>query len=100
MHQAPDILALARKAPVMYNELEMLHQREQQIPGSVQYTIYRYRKVPQFEVDDMGMLIYHRVGAKSNENYLELRFCISGNMYCQNQEEDCAHCRHQYSNFC
>lgn len=92
MHEAPDILALARKAPVMQNELELMHQKEQQIPGSVQYTIYRYRKTSQWEVDDTGMLVYHRIEPKSANNYIELRFCISGNMYCRQQPSTCDKC--------
>lgn len=100
MHQAPDILSLARKAPVMFNELELLQYREQQIPGSVQYTIHRYRRQSQFEVDDMGMLVYHRVEKNSKENYLELRFCISGNTYCRQKEIECDNCRFSLSSSC
>jgi len=93
MHQAPDILSLARKAPVMHDELELMHQKGQQIPGSVQYTMYRYRKVPQWDIDDLGMLVYHRVEPKSSQNYIELRFCISGNMYCREKVSECNNCK-------
>ena len=53
MFQSPDILSIARKAPVMYNELELLYQKDQQIPGSVHYTIHRYRKNIAFEIDEL-----------------------------------------------
>lgn len=94
MQEATEILELARKEPVMYNELELLHERSQSIPGSVQYTIYRYRKMPQWGVEDVGMLVYNREGAKHKNNYLELRFCLTGNVYCQEKETACRHCKY------
>jgi AraC family transcriptional regulator len=95
-----EILEIARKGPVMYNELELLQQKEQVIPGSVQYSIYRYRKIPQWEVDDIGTLVYNRVDHKNSENYLELRFCISGNTYCRQKETECNQCRMNLTRSC
>ena len=37
MHQPPDILSLAYKQPVMQDALDLLQEKERQIPGSVQY---------------------------------------------------------------
>ncbi|GAO41792.1 helix-turn-helix domain-containing protein [Flavihumibacter petaseus] len=100
MTQPAEILAMARKEPVMFNELELLQQKEQQIPGSVKYTIYRYRKVPQWSIEDIGMLVYNRESGKSKENFLELRFCISGNMYCQEKESECRQCKFNQADKC
>lgn len=100
MQQPVEILSMARKEPVMFNELELMQQKEQQIPGSVQYSIFRYRKMPQWGVDDLGMLVYHRETSKSKDNYLELRFCISGNMYCQEKETECQQCKFNQSSNC
>lgn len=88
-----EILAVARKAPVMYNELDLLQQREQQIPGSVHYTIQRYRKNTQIEMDDTGFLVYHRALSDEKQHYLELRFCIAGNMYCKKHDRECDSCK-------
>ncbi len=77
----------------MHNELELLQVKEQQIPGSVKYTMYRYRKQAQWGIEDIGMLAYNRENTRSRENYLELRFCISGNMYCQEKETECQQCK-------
>jgi AraC family transcriptional regulator len=87
MFQAPDILMMAYKQPVMQDELIVLQEKERQIPGSVQYTIKRYRKNPQWNMDDMGMIVYNYKKNDSAGNYLELRFCIAGNVYCRHKED-------------
>jgi AraC family transcriptional regulator len=100
MHQPPDILALAYKQPVMQNELILLQQKTQQIPGSVLYTINRYHKNPQWNLDDMGMMVYHYKKDKPKENYLELRFCLAGNVYCKQKDMECDQCKMHASNHC
>ena len=80
MMNPPDILALAYQQPVMQEQLSLLQEKEQQIPGSVQYVIKRYRKLPQWNIDDTGMVVYHYKKNEPKENYLELRFCVSGNV--------------------
>lgn len=59
MHTPPDILSLAYKQTLMQDQLVLLQEREQQIPGSVQYVINRYRRNPQWNIEDTGMLVYH-----------------------------------------
>jgi AraC family transcriptional regulator len=82
-YQVPEILALAYKQPVMQNQLPLLQEKERQIPGSVQYTIKRYGKHPQWSLDDMGEIVYHFKKEDPTQNYLELTFCIAGNAYCK-----------------
>jgi AraC-like DNA-binding protein len=84
---------MAYKQPVMQGQLIILQEKEQQIPGSVQYTIKRYRKNPQWALDDMGMMVYHYKKEEPAHNYLELRFCIAGNAYCRSKEIECDSCR-------
>ena len=76
MHQPPDILTLAYKQPVMQDEFVLLQEKEQQIPGSVQYNFKRYHKHLQWNVDDLGMMVYHFKKNEPKENYFELRFCM------------------------
>lgn len=78
MYELPEILALAYKQPVMQNDLTLLQEKERQIPGSVQYSIRRYGKHPQWTLEDMGEIIYHYRKEDSTRNYLELRFCLAG----------------------
>jgi AraC family transcriptional regulator len=93
MHQPPDILTLAYKQPFMQEQLVLLDEKDRQIPGSVQYQIRRYEKNPLWNLEDTGMMVYHYQREKPQENYFELRFCISGNAYCNQREKDCDACR-------
>ncbi len=94
MYQVPDILTMAYRQPVMQNELLALQEKEYQIPGSVQYTIKRYRQHPQWNLDDMGEMVYHyHRKDEPAQNYLELRFCIAGNTYCRKKDIECDSCK-------
>lgn len=84
MHQPLDILAAAQKRPVMQGEMELLTSSQKQIPGSVDYSIFRYRLKPQTTIEDIGMLVYN-YQPKSKDNSLELRFCVTGNAYCSDK---------------
>jgi AraC family transcriptional regulator len=85
---------------VMGNHYELLHEREQLIPGSVQYSIRRFRKLPDFNMDDTGMMVYHFKKEQPKENFLELRFCISGNIYCRQKNSECNQCKYGESKKC
>ncbi|WP_276480512.1 helix-turn-helix domain-containing protein [Paraflavitalea pollutisoli] len=93
MLQAPDILSFAYKQPLMQGQLDVMYEKEQQIPGSVQYVISRYRKHAQWGIDDAGMMVYHYKKNDPAKNYIELRFCISGNVYCREKATECDQCR-------
>lgn len=77
---------MAYKQPVMQDQLTVLHEKDRQIPGSVQYNIKRYQRHPQWNLDDMGMMVYHYKKEDPAQNYLELRFCIAGNVYCRKRD--------------
>jgi AraC family transcriptional regulator len=100
MFEAPDILAMAYKQPVMQDELVLLQEKEQQIPGSVQYVIRRHKKHPQWNIEDTGMMVYHYKKEDAADHYLELRFCISGNAYCKHKDLECDNCRISASTNC
>ena len=59
MQQLNDILTLAHRHPLMMHELDLLHEVEKQIPGSVSYSIRRYKMQPQWNMEDVGMLAYN-----------------------------------------
>ncbi len=93
MHNPPDILSLAYRQMTLQDQWVSLYSREQQIPGSVQYSIQRYQRNPQWNIEDTGMLVYHYDKSRSKENYLELKFCVSGNVYCRKKEVECDKCQ-------
>jgi AraC-like DNA-binding protein len=100
MYNPPDILSLAYKQPIMQDQLQMLQEKEQQMPGSVQYAIKRYRKHQQWNIEDTGVLVYHYKKTAPQDNYVELRFCIAGNMYCNQKEVECDNCKLNTSKTC
>jgi len=100
MYNPPDILSLAYKQPIMQDQLQMLQEKEQQMPGSVQYAIKRYRKHQQWNIEDTGVLVYHYKKTAPQDNYVELRFCIAGNMYCNQKEVECDNCKLSTSKAC
>jgi AraC-like DNA-binding protein len=100
MHQPPDILSLAYKQPIMQDELLLLQEKSQQIPGSVLYVINRYLKPPKWNVEDTGMMVYHYKKDRPGENYLELRFCVAGNVYCKKKDTECDSCKLNASLHC
>jgi AraC-like DNA-binding protein len=72
------------------SELDVVFQKKQNIPDSIQYTIKRYYSERSLPTEDMGMMVYHYNSAVADKNYLELRYCISGNRYCE--EKSCSKC--------
>lgn len=100
MFNPPDILTLAQKQPIMQEQMVLLQDKERQIPGSVQYVIKRYRKMPSWNMEDTGMMVYHYKKADPKENYFELRFCVTGNVYCRQKDIECDMCKFNASRSC
>lgn len=63
------------------------------IPGSVGYSIRRFVKPQGWMAEDTGMLQYHFIKGAPEAAKLELRFCVTGNMYCRQQKESCTTCK-------
>jgi len=100
MHQPPDILALAYKQAPMQEHLHILHEKDRLIPGSVNYTIRRYHRHNQWNIEDTGVMVYHYEKARPRENYLELKFCLTGNVYCRQKNTECDMCQLNASSSC
>jgi AraC family transcriptional regulator len=90
---ANDILSIAQKQPILYNELQLLHETERSVPGSINYAVKRYKRLPQWSIDDTGILEYHYIKNDSSENMLHLKFCVSGNVYCKQKQTECDSCK-------
>lgn len=100
MHQPPDILSLAYRQSILQDQFVLLQEKERQIPGSVQYNIKRYYQAAQWQMEDLGMLVYHYERKNPKENYLELKFCVSGNVYCRQKDTECDMCKFTESKNC
>ena len=46
------------------------------------------------------MLVYHYEKNNAEANYLELRFCVSGNVYCRQKHTECDSCKFNASKGC
>ncbi len=100
MNQPLNILNFPKKQSLVFNELDILQDIDRTVPGSVQYTIKRYKKIDDWNVEDTGMLVYHFEKNDPAENYLELKFCISGNVYCRQKHTECDFCKFNASKTC
>lgn len=100
MHSPPDILSYSYKQFLMQDQFPLLQEKTRQIPGSVQYSIHRYRRPMQTNMEDTGMLVYHYERTEPAENYLELKFCVSGNVYCKQKDTECDKCKLNASRAC
>lgn len=100
MNSTTNLLEIDQQSSLVFNELEVLQEIERSVPGSVQYSITRYKKQSQWSVEDTGKLIYHFEKNNSAANYLELRFCVSGNVYCRQKQSECDSCKFSASKSC
>ncbi len=90
MIQALDILKVAQRNGIEPS-MDLLYQKQQNIPGSIQYDIRRYYAQNPWVAEDTGMLVYHYNAKRPSENFLELRYCTTGNRFCE--EKSCAQCK-------
>lgn len=89
MLQALDILKVAHRNTVEPS-MNLLHMKEQHVPGSIQYVIRRYYPQQNWRGDDTGMLVYHYSATTPEDNFLEMRYCTTGNKYCF--DKSCTQC--------
>lgn len=90
-----DPIQFANQPLLMHHDWELLLTKEQQIPGSVQYSMQRFVQNPSFQFEETGVLSYHHQEGKSKDKRIELRFCITGNRYCTNASCKDGVCRKQ-----
>jgi AraC-like DNA-binding protein len=84
-----DILAIANRDE-SHASLELLYNKDQHIPGSIKYSIKRYEARNPLAAEDTGMMVYHYHTNQPEKNYLELKYCSTGNRYCT--EKNCLKC--------
>lgn len=92
-----DTLEIAAFQQVKLDELELVFQKEKQIPGAWNYQIKRYKRHSFWTNDDFGVFTYQVQPVHAAENFMELKFCIMGNAYCDEKFTDCDQCNIQPS---
>jgi len=100
MNKALNIFQETQNQSLVFNELDVLQEIDRVVPGSVNYSIRRYKKLDNWNVDDTGVLVYHYEKNNPSENYLELKFCVSGNVYCRQKQVECDFCKFSASKTC
>ncbi len=85
---AQDILSLAQRQPFLQEDLQLLHEVDRNVPGSINYSIKRYKRQPQWSIDDTGILEYMYITNDEVSNNLQLKFCLSGNIYGEQRQTD------------
>lgn len=68
----------------LIGNLSKLSCKEQSIPGSIDYSIMRLLRSENEPLEDTGVVHYEYKGKEDDGNKLKLRFCVAGNMYCNN----------------
>ena len=79
---------------------DVLFEASRHIPGSVHYAIKRFEKPASWMGDEKALLGYHYEVSNCSKNYLELRFCLIGNMYCRKLQNECNQCKAHLSSGC
>jgi len=100
MQYQPDILTLALKQTPMVEDMRVLLQKELSAPGMVSYSIRRLKRPNGSPMEDTGLLVYQVDSDSSEDSYLELRFCISGNTYCKAKHTECDACLSEKTSYC
>ncbi len=80
------------------SQLDVAYTKEQHVPGSLQYSLTRLHGAKPCQAEDAGMMVYHFKEKDSDENFLELRYCIFTNRYCT--EKNCRQCDEMTSGIC
>lgn len=86
MQESLSILAEAVQRDLMTDQLKLIIRQEKSIPNSVVYDMRRFVKQPGWQVDDIGMMDYTFISKGHPENAMELKFCLAGKAYCEEDE--------------
>lgn len=91
MSTAAEIPVIVKSEP-FFEGLSPLYVSEKKIPGSWQFAVKRYANDAKNDVEDYGTLVYN-FDNQPDRNYLELRFCVTGQTYCKQSVVNCEDCK-------
>jgi AraC family transcriptional regulator len=93
MQDSADILAQALDQDIILDEFQVLTEKEKQIPGTWQYQVKRFFRQPHWVVEETGQLVYNFDTESDSNHYLELKFCVPGNVWCRDTNNSCEVCK-------
>lgn len=76
--------------PKILEGFEQISCKEQKIPGSAYYSVKRFSRNENENIEDTGIVHYEYNEKNSQKSSLKLRFCVAGNMYCAS--DNCQKC--------
>lgn len=98
MQAVVSIIDLVSERPDMQGQ--QVSELTRQAPGSINYSIKRFVKPDDWMREDTGMLRYHYDHDQPQKSFLELRFCVSGQVYCRDHADNCKNCRQHAARNC
>ncbi|HTN36333.1 MAG TPA: AraC family transcriptional regulator [Arachidicoccus sp.] len=78
--------------------MEIIYRKEYAVPGSIASSITSFALEDQWPKQDSGMLHYNYAVDTAEPQTLDLRFCVTGNRYCNN--EACKVCSARNADSC
>lgn len=100
MTQSVSLFPFFENASLMQEDLVVLQETSKTVPDSYKLSIHRYKKQPQWNIEDIGKVVYSVDNGADDENHLELIFCVAGNMYCHSKNAECNSCKFHASVDC
>jgi len=76
----------------VYSTFPIVFSKEKKIPGSWQFQVQRHQRDLLYKVEDEGSM-YYKYDAQVQKQYIELRFCVSGQTYCNQPNFNCEDCK-------
>lgn len=83
MKDVQDILSLAIRQPAMSDQLQLAENDAVAVPDCLDFTLQRYIYDRPLPVEDVAMVVY-QPAKRGQSAAIELRYCVTGNKYCQN----------------
>ena len=75
-----------------YSAFPVVFSRDKKIPGSWEFNVQRHQRDSSYTIEDEGSM-YYSYDTQVQNQYLELRFCVSGQSYCSQPNFNCEECK-------
>jgi AraC family transcriptional regulator len=80
--------------------MNVLENGYKELTNLITFTIDKYAKNVHWGFEDCGLLVYQKQVKETEEESLQLQFCLNGTVTCKNQETKCSNCILNKPNSC